>query len=177
MDWHISRTGFAFSLQPFSRKWVLGCWVIVLAKSIIQVLLAEDFQPYRAMVTSLLSADTHFQVICETSDGVEAAEQARLLGPDVILMDIGLRNLNGFEAARRIREFLPAAKIVFLTRETDADVMQEAFNLGAAGYIFKQRTRSDLLPALAAIVEGKQFVSEGSSDGQFAPRNGQDGAY
>jgi DNA-binding NarL/FixJ family response regulator len=176
MGWHVSCTGLPILLATFFREVGLGSWVIVLVKSRIQVLLAEDFQPYRAMVTSLLSADTHFQVICETSDGVEAAEQARLLCPDVILMDIGLPNLNGLEAARRIREFLPAAKIVFLTQETDADVVQEAFHLGAAGYIFKQKTRSDLLPALAAILEGKRFVSEGFGDGQFVPRNGRDGA-
>lgn len=129
------------------------------------------------MVTLLLSAHTHFQVTCETSDGVEATEQARLLGPDVILMDIGLPNLNGLEAARRIRASLPAAKIVFLTQETDSEIVQEAFNLGAAGYIFKQRIRTDLLPALTAILEGKRFVSEGFRDGQFVPRNVQGGAY
>lgn len=117
------------------------------------------------MVASLLSGSTQFRVICEASDGVEAVEQARLLSPDVVLMDIGLPNLNGLEAARRICELAPAPKIVFLTQETDADVVQEAFNLGAAGYVSKQRTRSDLLPALADILEGKRFVSEGLVDG------------
>lgn len=114
-------------------------------------------------------------MIGETSDGLETAEQARLLGPDVILMDIALPNLNGLEAARLIREFLPSVKIVFLTQETDPDILQEAFNLGAAGCVFKQKMRSDLLPALAAILEGKRFVSEGFAEGQFVPRNGGGG--
>jgi len=145
-----------------------------LAKSTIRILLAEDFEPYRAMVISLLSGNSHFQVICAATDGLEAAEQARLLGPDLILMDIGLPKLNGFEAARRIRELQPASKIVFLTQETDPDVVQEAFKLGALGYASKQKTRSDLLPALAAILEGKRFVSEGLAAGGYAPTNGRD---
>jgi len=91
------------------------------------------------MVTCPLARNTHFQVICEVSDGIEAVEKARLLGPDVILMDIGLPKLNGLEAARRIRELLPASKIVFLTQETDADVVREALKLGAAGYVTEQR--------------------------------------
>lgn len=143
-----------------------------LTNSPIQILLAEDFVPYRTMVASLLSGSTHFRVICQASDGIEAAEQAQLLGPDVVLMDIGLPILNGLEAARRIREMVPAAKIVFLTQETDAGIVEEAFSLGADGYISKQKTRSDLLPALAAILEGKRFISEGLTAGRFAPKNG-----
>jgi len=142
-----------------------------LAKSTVQILLAEDFKPYRTLVSSLLTMNGYVQVIC-AEDGIEATEQARLRCPDLILMDIGLPKLNGLEAARRIRELVPAAKIVFLTQETDADVVQEAFELGAAGYVAKQKTRSDLLPALAAILEGGRFVSDGLADGRFAPKNG-----
>lgn len=118
----------------------------------------EDFEPYRAFVALLLGGSTHFQVICAASDGLEAVEKAKQLRPDLILMDIGLPELNGLEAAGRIREFLPTSNIVFLTEEADADVEQEALNLGAAGYIVKQTTGSDLLPALAAVLDGKQFV-------------------
>lgn len=146
-----------------------------LTNSPIQILLAEDFVPYRTMVASLLSGSSNFRVICQASDGVEVVEQAQLLGPDVILMDIGLPILNGLEAARRIREMVPAAKILFLTQETDADIVEEAFSFGAAGYISKQRTRSDLLPALTAVLEGKRFISEGLTAGRFAPKNGNRG--
>jgi DNA-binding NarL/FixJ family response regulator len=136
----------------------------------IQILLVDDFAPYRTVITSLLAGNLHFQVVCEASDGLEASEKAKQLSPDLILMDIGLPKLNGLEAARRIRELLPTSKIVFLTQETDADVVREAFNLGAAGYVAKQRTRSDLLPALAAILQGKRFVSVGLA-GESAPAN------
>jgi DNA-binding NarL/FixJ family response regulator len=136
----------------------------------IRILLVEDFEPYRSFVTVLLADNIHFQIICEASDGLEALEKAKQLSPDLILMDIGLPKLNGLEAARRIRELLPMSKIVFLTQEADADVMREAFNLGAAGYIFKQRTRSDLLPGLAAIFQGERFVSAGLA-GESVPAN------
>ena len=89
--------------------------------------------------------------------------------PDVILMDIGLHTLNGIEAARRIRNFLPSAKIVFLTQVTDVDVVKEAFNLGACGYIIKQQANTELLAALAAVIGGNRFVSSGLADYGLTP--------
>lgn len=71
--------------------------------------------------------------------------------------------LNGLEARRQIRDLVPSAKIVFLTQETDADVVTEAFSLGAWGYVLKQDTESDLLAALASVLEGQRFVSSGLS--------------
>lgn len=131
----------------------------------------DDFEPYRTVITSLLAGHARFQVICEASDGLEAEEKAKQLAPDLILMDIGLPKLNGLEAARRIRELLPTSKIVFLTQETDADVVREALNFGAVGYVVKQRTSSDLLPALAAVLQGKRFVSAGLDGNESAPVN------
>ena len=127
----------------------------------IQVLLAEDFKPYRAIVASLLAGNPDLRVVCEASDGIEAVEKAKQLQPNLILMDIGLPKLNGLEAARRIHELVPSSKIVFLTQETDIDVVREALSLGAAGYIIKQRAGTDLIAGLAAIFEGRQFVSDG----------------
>jgi CheY-like chemotaxis protein len=127
----------------------------------IQILLVEDFQPCRAAVTSLLANCADMRVICEVSDGLEAVNKASQLKPDLILMDIGLPTVNGLEAARRIRELAPASKIVFLTQETSPDVIGEAIRLGAEGYVFKQRARTDLLRGLAAVLEGKQFISDG----------------
>lgn len=142
-----------------------------LPNSRIHILLVDDFEPYRTVITSLLAGHPRFQVICEASDGLGAEEKAKQLAPDLILMDIGLPKLNGLEAARRIRELLPTSKIVFLTQETDADVVREALNLGAVGYVVRQRTSSDLLPALAAVLQGKRFVSAGLDGNEFAPVN------
>ena len=133
--------------------------------SIVRVLVVEDYRPYQTFVTSLLESKPELQVVCEVTDGLEAVEMAQQLRPDVIVMDIGLPELNGIEAARRIRKLLPEAKIVFLTQERSAEVVQEALDLGAWGYIFKQKSGTDLLAGVAAILHGKRFVSSAQGDG------------
>jgi DNA-binding NarL/FixJ family response regulator len=99
------------------------------------------------------------QIVGEVSDGLEAVRRAEELKPDLILLDIGLPTLNGIEAARQIRSLAPESKIIFLTQESSADVVEEALSLGAWGYVMKARARSDLLPAVEAVLLGKHFVS------------------
>ena len=91
-----------------------------------RILLVEDFKPYRSLTTTLLSHSPDLKVIGEAEDGSEAVAQAQQLRPDLILMDIGLPKLNGLDAARRIRDVLPSAKIVFLTQVADVDVVKVA---------------------------------------------------
>jgi CheY-like chemotaxis protein len=79
--------------------------------------------------------------------------------PDVILLDIGLPNLNGIEVARRIREVSPKSAILFVSEIRDRDIAKEALRTGAGGYIVKSDVASDLLRAVEAVFQGKQFVS------------------
>jgi DNA-binding NarL/FixJ family response regulator len=88
------------------------------------------------------------QIIAEASDGLEAVRRAEELKPDLILLNIELPNLNGIDAARQIRKLAPESKIIFVTQESDAAVVQEAFNMGAAGYVLKAKVSSDLGLAL-----------------------------
>ena len=99
------------------------------------------------------------EVVCELSDGLAAVQKAVELKPDLVLLDIGLPGLNGIEAGRQIRKLVPNAKIIFLTQESSADVVQEALRLGALGYVVKTRAGSDLMPAVEAVLQGKQFAS------------------
>jgi DNA-binding NarL/FixJ family response regulator len=99
------------------------------------------------------------QIICEVSNGLEAVQKAGELKPDLILMDIGLPVLNGIEAARRILKLSPQSKIILLTQESSADVVQEALNVGARGYVLKTKAVSELLDAVEAVIMEKQFVS------------------
>src|SRR5256884_3639553 len=99
------------------------------------ILLVEDFAPFRAFVTSLLGGNLDMQVFW-ASNGLEAVTKAQQLNPDLILMDIGLPDLDGLEAARRIRELAPSSKIVFLTQETSAEIDRKSTRLNSShGYI------------------------------------------
>jgi len=95
------------------------------------------------------------------SDGLAAVQKAEELNPDLILLDIGLPTLNGIEAARQIRKLVPKAKILFLSQESSAAVVQEVLSLGALGYVVKAQAGSDLLAAVEAVLQDKQFVSGG----------------
>jgi DNA-binding NarL/FixJ family response regulator len=93
------------------------------------------------------------------SDGLEAVQKAVELKPDLILMDIGLPTLSGIEAARRIRKLVPECKIIFVSQESSAEVVQEALQLGASGYVVKAKAGSELLTAVETVISGKQFVT------------------
>ena len=125
----------------------------------IRVLAVDDFEPFRVWVRSTLEQLPALQVIGEAWDGMEAVQKAAALLPDLILLDIGLPTLNGIEAARRIRRLSPASQILFVTQNISADLAEEALRLGAAGYVVKSDAASDLLPAVEAVLAGRQFVS------------------
>jgi DNA-binding NarL/FixJ family response regulator len=84
---------------------------------------------------------------------------AEELKPDLILLDIGLPKLNGIEAARRIQQLSSNSKIVFLAIDNSLDIVQEALSTGVQGYVHKARVQSDLLPAIDAVLQGKQFLT------------------
>jgi DNA-binding NarL/FixJ family response regulator len=125
----------------------------------VRILLVEDFQPFRKLIRTLLDGKPGLQIIAEVADGQEAVHRAAELKPALILLDIGLPSLNGLDAARQIRELSPDSKILFVSQEFSPEVVQEAMNLGASGYVLKPRLASDLLPAVDAVLRGKIFVS------------------
>jgi DNA-binding NarL/FixJ family response regulator len=126
----------------------------------------DDYAPWRRYFSTTLRKQG-LRVIGEVSDGLEAVQQAQELQPDLILLDIGLPTLNGIEAARRIRKLSPKSKILFVSQESSADVVQEALRLGASGYVIKVHAGSELLAAVEAVLEGRQFVSSGLSGYHF----------
>ena len=115
--------------------------------------------PFRRFICSTLEKRPELQVVYEVSDGLEAVQKAEELKPDLILLDIGLPTLNGIEAARQIRNLAPESKIVFVSQESSADVVQAALGVGAWGYVVKTRAESDLLAAVETVLSGRQFVS------------------
>jgi DNA-binding NarL/FixJ family response regulator len=125
----------------------------------IKVLIVEDYEDWRRIVRQLFQQRPELQIICEVSDGSEAVQKAEELKPDLVLLDIGLPKLNGIEAARQIRQLSPGSKIIFLSQETSLDVVEEALNTGASGYVYKARAQSDLLPAIDAALRLLVFLA------------------
>jgi len=134
----------------------------------VRILVVDDFEPFRVFVLSVFSKTPEFQIICEASDGLEAVQKAKELKPDLILLDIGLPKLNGIQAARQIRKLAPSSKILFLSQESSADVVQEALDRGAMGYVVKAYAGSELLAAVEAVCQGRRFVSVGLSGSRLA---------
>jgi DNA-binding NarL/FixJ family response regulator len=134
---------------------------------LIRVLIVDDFENWRRQVHSLLQARPAWQVIAEASDGSGAVQKAEDLKPDLILLDIGLPKLNGIEAARRIQQRSPSSKIIFLSQNSDLDVVRAAVATGALGYVLKTDAGRELLPAVDAVLRGKQFVSSSLKGYEF----------
>lgn len=133
-------------------------------ESTIRVLVAEDYGPWCRFVLSTLQEFPGLQVICTVADGLEAVQKAAELRPDLILLDIGLPTMNGIEAARQIRERTPSSKILFLTEDRSEEGAEEAFRIGASGYVVKSDAGSELLSAVKAVLEGRWFTSSSLAD-------------
>ena len=131
--------------------------------------MVEDFEPFRGLIRSTLKKRPEFQIVGEAADGLESVQRAEELQPDLILLDIGLPSLNGIDAARRIRKLSPKSKILFMSQESSADVVQEALALGALGYVVKAHAGVELLTAVDAVLQGRQFVGSGLSGHPFTP--------
>lgn len=132
--------------------------------SIVRILLVDDYLPWRRCISSMLERQPQLQIVGECCDGLKAVLKAKESEPDLILMDIGIPILNGIEAARRILEILPEAKILFLTENRSAEVAEHALRAGGQGYVIKSNAASELLFAMEAVLQGKHFVSSGVID-------------
>jgi DNA-binding NarL/FixJ family response regulator len=124
-----------------------------------KILVVDDSDRFRQFLVLSLRRRAEFQFIYEASDGLEAVERAEELKPDLILLDIGLPGVNGIEAGRQIRKVSPNSKILFVSLESSADVVQEALQLGAQGYLLKADAARELLPAVDAVLQGRQYLS------------------
>ena len=125
----------------------------------ISVCLVDDYEPWRRFLATTLQKVPQLRIVCEASDGLDAVLQARQLQPDLILLDVGLPNLNGIEAARRIREVSPTSRILFVSENRSPELAEEVLSNGAGGYVVKSDAAGELLPAVKAVLEGKRFIS------------------
>ena len=126
-----------------------------------RVLVVDDYEPWRRHVAAELDKSDRWEIVGELEDGVEAVREAKALKPDIILIDIGLKTLNGVEAARQILADDPTARILILTGQNSPDIADAALAAGARGYLIKHEAGGKLLLAMEAVVAGARFLSPG----------------
>jgi DNA-binding NarL/FixJ family response regulator len=134
--------------------------------AVIQILLVDDFVPWQLFVREMFKSETEFKIIDTAKDGLEAVQKAAEARPEVILMDISLPKLSGFEAAQQIRVVSPTSRILFLTERRGSDFIEAAFQAGGLGYILKSDANSDLIAGIRAVLNGQRFVSRSLQSGR-----------
>src|SRR5271165_1246945 len=123
----------------------------------LHILIADDHIIFADGLRLLL--EKHYNVVGTVADGRALVAEAVRLRPDVIVVDVGMPLLNGFDAASRVREQLPKVKIVFLTMQDNPNLAAAALELGSAGFVLKHSAGSELVKAIEQVLHGKCYVT------------------
>lgn len=123
----------------------------------IRLALADDNPEILDIVSELLSDE--FSIVGRFNDGKSVLQQSMTVQPDIVILDVSLGDLNGFEVARMLRSNGSKADILFLTVHEDEEFVKAGFEAGGSAYVIKRRLQSDLLPALHAVAHHELFVS------------------
>ena len=130
----------------------------------IKVLLADDHQLFREGLVNLLSSASDINVIAQAKDGKEAIEKAGQLKPDVLLIDIGMPQMNGIEATKNLKKLHPELKIIAVSMHSDRQYVKGILEAGADGYLLKNCTYRQLTDAIQSVYEGKKILSDDITD-------------
>jgi DNA-binding NarL/FixJ family response regulator len=126
----------------------------------ITVILADDHSIIRDGLRSMLAAVDDIEVVGEAENGRTAVEIVRDLCPDVVVMDIGMKDLNGIEATRRIVEEGLGSRVIALSMHSDRQYVSEMLKAGAAGYLLKDSAFEELVDAIRAVADGRMFIAD-----------------
>lgn len=124
----------------------------------IRILLVEDHVVVRQGTRQLLEREPDFEVVGEAGDGEQAVKTARQLKPDVIIMDVAMPNMNGIEATKQIKEFMPSVAVLVLTGYDYDEYILSLLEAGAAGYLLKSVSGDDLVSAVRAVHTGEPVL-------------------
>ena len=122
------------------------------------MLIADDHEMILARVRVVLAED--FDIVSAVNNGWDAVTEVQRLDPDVLVIDISMPILNGFQAVSQLRSLNLRTKFVFLTVHKDQEFIAAAFSAGASGYVIKEHMRTDLVPAIREALEGRTYVSQ-----------------
>ncbi len=124
----------------------------------IRILIADDHTIFRSGLKLLLSSEPAFEVIAEAEDGAQAIELANELEPDVLLMDIGMPGVNGYEATKQITSSKPDISILVLTMHRSEEYFFKMLDAGASGYVLKGAETEELINAVQTVARGDAFL-------------------
>ncbi|HEY6768884.1 MAG TPA: response regulator transcription factor [Candidatus Sulfotelmatobacter sp.] len=130
----------------------------------IRILLVDDHPIVRQGLKTLLEGHPGWEVVGEASDGLEAVEKASQLQPDIMVLDVTMPRMNGLEACRTIRQSMSDLEILFVTQHDSPQMMREALDAGARGYVVKSNAARDLLEAVEAVSQHRVFTALNQRD-------------
>ena len=130
----------------------------------LRILLADDHEIVRRGLCALLQNHEGWEVCGEATDGREAVEKAKQLRPDVVILDVGMPNLNGLDATRQLMQYDPNFKVIVLTITDSDQVIREALDAGARGFVLKSDAARDLVSAVEALQRKRMFFTPRVND-------------
>jgi DNA-binding NarL/FixJ family response regulator len=125
----------------------------------LRILVADDHEIVRRGICELLSTHSGWQVCGEAADGRAAVEQVKQLKPDIVILDIGMPNLNGLDAARQILHYNPPQRVLILTITDTEQVVREVLHTGAKGYLSKSDAAKDLVSAVESLEQNRSYFN------------------
>jgi DNA-binding NarL/FixJ family response regulator len=134
----------------------------------LRILLADDHEVFRQGVRAMIEKEAGWEVCGEAVDGRKAVALAEKLEPDVVVLDIGMPELNGLDASRRIKRALPKTEVLIFTGEESDQLVHDVLATGARGYILKSDLGEHLVAAIRALSQHKHYFTERISAVVFA---------
>ena len=130
----------------------------------ITILIADDNIYMRETLRFIINRETNFQLVGEATSGHEAISMAKTLSPDIILIDINMAPVNGFEATRKIIKQSPTSKIIGLSVHKQPSYARNILSLGASGYITKSSPHKEIIHAINTVAGGKEYICQELGD-------------
>jgi two-component system response regulator NreC len=124
-----------------------------------RILICDDHTLFSDGIKAILRNEPSIEVVGEARDGRAAVERVKELGPDIVLMDVAMPDLSGFEATRRVLEVAPSVKVLMLSMHDEEELVARCLDAGASGYIIKDAPASQLLYAIDTVLKGERYLS------------------
>jgi DNA-binding NarL/FixJ family response regulator len=124
----------------------------------IRIMIVDDHKLVRETWKMLLQMHDSFEIVGECANGAEAIDQSQALKPDIILMDINMSPVNGFEATKKIIQLLPESRIIGLSVNNQVAYARKMLQLGAKGYVTKHSSPEEMIAAIIEVVKGNVYI-------------------